>query len=354
MKPLVSVIMPVYNSQNYLNEAINSVLNQAFKKIELIIINDASSDKSLEIINDYVTEDNRIRLINLRKNTGPGSCRNRALKKALGDYIMFLDADDFLELDAIQILYDIISKRKVDIILFGYKMFWEDLNRDAIIVTPSIDEIEEANFYHLFILNRKGFGPYPWSYIYKRNFILKNKIDFFSGSCCVDVPFTAKALLKCKSFKTFNLKYLYNYRRHPLSITYSNSEIKIVDRLAAYEKFKNILIKEKMYLMYKEIFQVRYLVYCIYNCFKIYFDIPKKNRNLSTVHLMRKLRKDTLLFEGLELIEKQIKLLELNENLSYQDFSISLWSLRNIKNNYTKYIIYKSILKFFKSKILIC
>ena len=99
----ISVILPVYNSQKFIKKAIESVLDQTFSDFELIIVNDGSTDSTLDIIRDF--KDKRIRLLN-QSNQGPGAARNNALEMADGDYVMFLDSDDWYSPDALETAYN--------------------------------------------------------------------------------------------------------------------------------------------------------------------------------------------------------------------------------------------------------
>ena len=100
--PLISIIMPVYNAECYLNQAISSCLNQSYQNIELILIDDGSVDKSIEIINNIINKDNRVKLFFTPTNQGPATARNIGLEKAQGDYITFLDSDDFIANDKLE------------------------------------------------------------------------------------------------------------------------------------------------------------------------------------------------------------------------------------------------------------
>lgn len=100
--PLISIIMPVYNAECYLNQAILSCLNQSYKNIELILIDDGSTDKSIEIINNIINKDKRVKLFFTSTNQGPAAARNIGLGKAQGDYITFLDSDDFIANDKLE------------------------------------------------------------------------------------------------------------------------------------------------------------------------------------------------------------------------------------------------------------
>lgn len=100
--PLISIIMPVYNAEFYLNQGILSCLNQSYQNIELILIDDGSTDKSIEIINNIIDKDKRVKLFFTPTNQGPAAARNIGLEKAQGDYITFLDSDDFIANDKLE------------------------------------------------------------------------------------------------------------------------------------------------------------------------------------------------------------------------------------------------------------
>lgn len=118
----ISVIVPVYNTQDYLRECIDSVLNQSLTDFELICIDDGSTDNSLEILNDYGREDERIKIIS-QQNRGLGASRNVGLDIAQGEYVLFLDSDDYLSLDALESLYGTAVNQNLDLTMFKIKNF---------------------------------------------------------------------------------------------------------------------------------------------------------------------------------------------------------------------------------------
>lgn len=123
----VSIIVPVYNSYKYLNKCLDSIINQTFKDIEIIIVNDGSTDKSINIINDYAKKDKRIVVID-KENEGVSIARNTGIKKSKGEYITFVDSDDYLELEAIEKLYNTIISKKVDIVRSNYQVHYKNSN----------------------------------------------------------------------------------------------------------------------------------------------------------------------------------------------------------------------------------
>lgn len=117
-QPKVSIIVPVYNVENYLERCINSLMSQTLEDIEIILVDDSSTDSSLEICNKMATEDSRIKVIH-KENEGAGLARNEALRIATGDYIGFLDSDDFVEADMFKTLYDKAVQYGSDLVMSG-------------------------------------------------------------------------------------------------------------------------------------------------------------------------------------------------------------------------------------------
>lgn len=126
--PLVSVIIPVYNVENYLKECLDSVLNQTYKNIEVIVINDGSTDKSLHILEDYSSKFNNIKIID-QENSGQSVARNKGLENAKGKYIYFLDSDDYILPDTLKKLIKKLEMNNLDIIRFAARPFSENINK---------------------------------------------------------------------------------------------------------------------------------------------------------------------------------------------------------------------------------
>ncbi len=121
----VSIVIPVYNVEKYLKQCLESVVNQTLDKIEVICINDGSTDTSLDILKEYEQKYNNIVIID-QENKGPGYSRNIGMKKALGKYIYFLDSDDYIELNAMEICFTECERNKLDFITFDSNVFYEE------------------------------------------------------------------------------------------------------------------------------------------------------------------------------------------------------------------------------------
>ena len=116
---LLSVIVPIYNEEKFLPECLNSIVNQTYKNLEIIVVNDGSKDKTLDIIESIAKDDPRIIVIN-QENQGVSAARNNALKGVDGDFVMFVDSDDWLDLDTCEVLIKEAVKENADIVMCGY------------------------------------------------------------------------------------------------------------------------------------------------------------------------------------------------------------------------------------------
>lgn len=124
----ISIIVPVYNNYNFLDKCLDSIINQTYKNIEIILINDGSTDDSKKKLKDYAKEDSRIILID-KKNEGVSKARNNGIKISTGKYITFVDSDDYLECDAIEKMYNALIKNKVDLIRANYQVHYKESDK---------------------------------------------------------------------------------------------------------------------------------------------------------------------------------------------------------------------------------
>lgn len=167
----VSIIVPVFNVEKYIDRCINSILSQSYSNFELILINDGSEDKSYDVCKALCSKDRRIVLIN-QINQGASSARNKGLSIASGDYLMFVDSDDFLPRDAILNLVDTIKSKSADIVIASYSEIYSD--DEKIIRIKSEEQIESKNiFSYIFRHYNEGIASSLWAKIYKRTVISK-------------------------------------------------------------------------------------------------------------------------------------------------------------------------------------
>ena len=195
--PKVSVLVPVYNVEKYLKQCLNSVIGQTLQDIEIICINDGSTDSSLSILEEFAKNDNRIKIIN-KENSGYGASMNMGLDLAIGEYIGIIESDDFADEKMFEDLYDLAVKNNADIVKsdFYYHFSNENISRKAGKIlsknkTFSIKDDTSA----LKIL------PTIWSAVYKRSFLNENNIRFLEtkGASYQDTSFAFKTLACAKN-----------------------------------------------------------------------------------------------------------------------------------------------------------
>lgn len=244
--PKISIILPIYNVELHLKECLDSLINQTLKDIEIICIDDKSTDNSLSILKEYANYDNRIIVLEQEINQGPGVARNRGIDIAKGDYIMFCDPDDWYELNTCEICYDKISKGDNDIAFFSLNRYLDDtgeLESNTKRLTHfhkyfDLDSInvDECPEYYLPTM-------FPVTNIYSKNFLNKYNIRFGNGYIFEDQYFVLLALLYASKFAVINLC-LYNYRirkNSQTSIFYKNYDY----LLSINHDILNIILKDK-------------------------------------------------------------------------------------------------------------
>lgn len=209
----ISVIIPCYNIAAYLEKALESVVNQTFKDIEVICVDDCSTDNTLDILKRYAKNDNRFVIIEQKENKGQGVARNIALDIAKGDYIMYLDPDDWYELDAFEMAYNQITKYNNDIVFYNFYIYKENTKKRK--VGAEYEKCLNLADQGTNLNARETFIPCCgccWAKIYNKDFLIKNDCRFTETRYCEDQPFAVKTTILANSISVLN-KPLYNYRK---------------------------------------------------------------------------------------------------------------------------------------------
>lgn len=267
-KSKISIIMPIYNMQKYLPDALNSAINQTHKNIEILCVDDGSTDNSYQILNEFALKDRRIKIIHFDKNQSTGFARNYALKKARGKYIMFLDPDDWYEPDTCEQAFKQISKYKNDFVIFNAYEYNENTKikilknlTDRFKHVPDITHIKSEQ---IPVCVTRIYSA--WNKIYKRSFLSKNNIYFTETVSGEDQPFTILCFFQANSFSICEkpLYYLRRYREHLPDRVYTRwSDIylnweRCYELVKQYDKrkiFMNVYLK---YLIDKVIERCKY------------------------------------------------------------------------------------------------
>ena len=172
MNELVSIIVPIYNSEQYLERCINSLIKQTYKNIEIILIDDGSKDSSLSIIEKYAKQDCRIVYIS-KENSGVSSSRNDGIKIAKGKYISFVDSDDYIESNMIEDMYKALVEQNVDIVRCSVKENNENIS--TIFANKKVDLKNNINsILYSYLTPKNNIPGYCWTLLIK-----KEKIEFF-------------------------------------------------------------------------------------------------------------------------------------------------------------------------------
>lgn len=229
MKYKISVILPVFNVENYIRDALESILEQSigFENLEIIMINDCSTDKSGTIIDEYANKYENFIAIHLSENSGgAGKPRNIGIEKAHGDYLMFLDPDDYYAHDACEVLYEKITHENVDIV-FGTFALQGETKKKCVSTEIKADTINDHKRF------LKG-SPTLWTKIFKRSFIKENEIKFPEIVAAQDSVFVVNAFLKAKGIIFINKIIVYYNSSRDGSVTNKNNIKTLTARMESY------------------------------------------------------------------------------------------------------------------------
>ena len=266
----LSVVIPVYNVEKYLSKCLDSVINQTFDDLEIICVNDASTDNSLLILDKYKHKDNRIIVINNEKNIGLGLTRNRGMEYATGEYIHFLDSDDWLELDSYEKLYGLSETfNKPDVIHFEYQYIsnidGSKSNRDYYYKDNLFNKVlnieQENDIIGLW-------DRHAWNKLYRTKFLKENNLLFNDYPCYEDIEFAFNVLVKSKSICFINdilLNYRYNNSSSLISkYYYLHSNYVYKSYLAAIDLTLSLKKESREKLLLAELWNMNTIFYGAY------------------------------------------------------------------------------------------
>ena len=219
INPLVSIIMPVYNVEKYIEQAINSILNQSYKNFELILVDDASPDNSPAICDHFAQTDDRIRVIHKNINQGVGFARNTGLESADGDYIFFIDPDDYLDPGLLEKVFNGL-RPETEIFVFGVNRFYENKKGKVTKtekLSPSMTSTKGRNdIASVFIsLNKLKIFPFVWNKIYKKSFLRSTGVVFEKTNITEDFLFNINVFSKAQYIDVIpDTLYFYRKPKH--------------------------------------------------------------------------------------------------------------------------------------------
>lgn len=220
---MISVIVPIFNAEKYLHRCIKRILAQDYTDYELLLIDDGSTDNSGTICDEYAIKDNRIRVFH-KENGGVSSARNWGLDKAIGEYIMFVDSDDYMLPGMLEVMLSTLESKKTDLVVCGTTETGGGYWRPIADVDYSINQLKE-NFVSL--LHTELLSP-PWNKIYKKEIIGSNRFceDISFGE---DLLFNIKYLAKCENISLIKESPFYHEKENENSLVVKFNKNRLLD-----------------------------------------------------------------------------------------------------------------------------
>ena len=248
MAAKISIIIPVYNVEKYLAECLDSCINQTLHDIEIICINDCSPDNSQKILEEYAAKDSRIKIINHKVNTRQGGARNTGIENASGEYVWFVDSDDFIALNACQLLYDTAKQYDLDMLNFNLISFYD--NDDG--TKRYVEDVYDTDWAKHIVFNpqkdfvyTKGNWPPvgPVSYISKLSFVKQFRFRehcFYEDTDWTMILYASAQRVRCMTYTA------YNRRMTPGSVMQSEmTESKFCDKIEVARAFRKFVEKTR-------------------------------------------------------------------------------------------------------------
>lgn len=284
-RDLITVVIPIYNVEKYLKKCIDSILSQTYKNLEIILVDDGSTDNCSEICDKYEDEENRIKVIH-KKNGGLSDARNAGINIANGKYITFVDSDDYIESDMIEVLYNNMIKNNAQISTCLYRKFFE-----------GEELVEKPSSYYLKVYSneqslekmmyQKDCTTSAWGKLYLTE--LFKEIRYPYGKICEDLPTTYLLFSKANKIVISNCqKYYYLQRKN--SIIHSKINPKRIEALNFAEEETNFIKREYPSIL-KSAINREFMEAVFILCQLEYNDITNKEYYLKVKNIIKKNRK---------------------------------------------------------------
>lgn len=266
-KELISVIVPVYNVENYLERCICSIVNQSYSNIEIILVNDGSTDSSLDICFRYSLNDSKIKIVN-QANGGLSAARNAGLGVSSGKYIVFIDSDDHVNVDYIAVLYKCISEKKCDVAICDYSCVYDD-KLSSKYLEKYIDYeseykvLDNTTVIKNYLMFNNSINVVSWNKMYRSSVIKNNGILFPVGKIHEDNFTTYKIFYYSNKIAYINSP-LYFYTKRPDSIMGVGFSEKSLDMITAADETVDF-VKDKLsqFTAYAEVYRINIIITAI-------------------------------------------------------------------------------------------
>lgn len=290
MKNLVSIVVPVYNVEEYLNRCIESIVNQTYKNLEIILIDDGSTDSCPQMCDDWAKKDNRIKVIH-KENAGAGMARNTGIDSVTGDYIFFIDGDDYVSVHLVEKCIRCVENQDADVVIFGHY----DVFEDEKIVEKNINtkyssfnnKSIRSELLPAMLTYKFGFGMSVWGKMYKAQTVKNLNIRFVSEReiFSEDVYFTIEFLADVNKAIILNDNlYYYSVRENSLSRAFNPNRHQMQNDYF-YKKTTDMAISKKLPAKVLDSIASRYHTYSIANMKQIVLTETDKKVKKELLHM---------------------------------------------------------------------
>ena len=269
----VSIIVPVYGVENYIVKCIDSILNQTYKDLEIIIINDGTKDNSIKLIQDNFN-DKRIKIYN-QKNSGQAVARNFGIEKATGDYIMFIDSDDFVDTNMIKDMFDTLKKDKTDLVICDYYKLSEDGNKEHISIIPHYNKDNQK----CSVISMPG----PVCKLFKKEIFTKYNIKFLENKYFEDNAIMPFACAVSNSFSYIKKPYYYYLQRTGSSLNKNTYDKKWEDIFDALDNLSNKFKEYNLLSKFNQELEYIYIEYLLHAANLKFIDYKEGRKNINKI-----------------------------------------------------------------------
>jgi len=299
MDPKVAIIIPVYNAKKFMKDCLKNCINQTFEDLEIIVVDDKSTDNTVEIVQSVMKEDDRIRLIQLEENRRQGYARNVAVEQAKADYVMFLDVDDAYRDNCVEEMYNKITADDADMTICKFDTVDDEtglINQnqaDLQLYTnfAYVDKKYHDGFNYKDLPNSEIFNKANviWDKIYKKSFLLDNNIKFPAGMFCEDDVFSFTTIFKAKKITVLD-KSLIFYRINRVDSSSNLQDRTGFDCFRMYELVRNLLWELNIYYKY----QYDFMMFQLYSFLFFYKYVNPKYKK----EFFYKMKKELMAYIG--------------------------------------------------------
>lgn len=359
----ISIIIPVYNTEKYLSECLESVINQTFTDLEIICVNDGSTDDSAAILENYKKKDERIKTIQLYENRGQSYARNRGIELSEGKYIYFLDSDDYIEENAMEILYNVAEKEKLDVIFFDTKLKYED--ERFINKFQTYTDVRKGKYvgiktglelFNEFVINQEWTPSVPRQF-WKGEFLKVNHLNFYEGIIHEDELFAFNAIMLALRAKYLNEQLFIRRFREKSTMTSAISDrnfygyftvFYFINKYVFQKKMGTTAIKKYLAILYGKVVRTYEMIKQNYDLLQgfdddeiknaYYFFVSAQNQYMAygnfTDEAIRKIMKYEIVYVyGAGIVAKSVYEGLIRNNIIVQGFIVS-----KRKNNSTVFM----------------